>query len=494
MKTNIFILFFTACLATFFLPPAVFGAENVRKPAYDGSFYPSDKQNLEQTISSLTQKTKNTSFTIPSGKILKALILPHAGYIYSGHTASHASLVLSKNQFSKVIIMGPDHRVGFNNCALTDTKAYETPLGFVRIHNDAAKLRDNKDLFKSIPVADKYEHSIEVVLPFLQTYLYEFETIPVVVGSADYHVLAKAIYPLIDDKTLLVASSDLSHYLKYQDAVKKDRETINMILNLEKEKLVKHDNSACGKIPVLTIMDLAGQSGWKPFLIHYSNSGDTAGERSRVVGYAAIAFYGEPYMKENNNVSSELNEKQGQILIKLARQTIADKLGIKTNLAHALSSISEDISLKRKSGTFVTLKIHDRLRGCIGNLDNSETITQGVKRNAINAAFNDYRFSPLTKQEFEDVEIEISILSEPKRLDYEDGKDLVKKLRPNVDGVIIRKGFASATFLPQVWEQLPRTEDFLTHLCQKAGLSSDEWKSSKLEVLTYNVQYFEEEK
>ncbi|MBU1052717.1 MAG: AmmeMemoRadiSam system protein B [Proteobacteria bacterium] len=494
MRTKIFILFYTACLVTFFLPLAVFGAENVRTPAYAGSFYPSDKQKLEQTISSLTQKTKNTSFTVPSGKTLKALILPHAGYIYSGPTASYASLVLSENQFSKVILMGPDHRVGFSNCALTDTKAYETPLGFVRIHKDAAKLRNNKKLFKSIPVSDKYEHSIEVVLPFLQTYLNKFEIIPVVVGSVDYHALSEAINPLLDDNTLIVASSDLSHYLKYQDAVKKDNETISMVLNLEKDKLVKHDNSACGKIPVLTIMDFAGQFGWKPFLIHYSNSGDTAGERSRVVGYAAIAFYGEPYMKENNNVSSGLNEKQGQILVKLARQTIADKLGIKTNLGQILTSISEDISLKRKSGTFVTLKIHDQLRGCIGNLGDSETIIEGVKRNAINAAFNDHRFSPLIKQEFEDVEIEISILSEPKPLEYKDGKDLVKKLRPNVDGVIIRKGFASATFLPQVWEQLSRTEDFLTHLCIKAGLSSDEWKSSKLEVLTYNVQYFEEEK
>lgn len=493
MKIKLFIHLYTICLLTFFLPLATYGVENVRKPVYAGSFYPSDKHELQQTINSLTGQARKTAFAVPSHKTLKALILPHAGYIYSGLTASYASLVLSENQFSKVIIMGPDHRIGFNNCALSDADAYETPLGYVRIHKDAEKLRNKNQMFGSLPVSDINEHSIEVVLPFLQTYLNKFEIIPIIIGSGDYCTIAEAIGPLLDDRTLLVASSDLSHYLEYRQAVEKDKETINMVLNLEKDKLVKRYNSACGKIPILTIMDLAGKYGWEPVILHYSNSGETAGDRLRVVGYAAIAFYGEPIMKKES-ISKGLNEKQGQILIKLARKTIADKLGIKNKPEQDLSAISEDKSLKRLSGTFVTLKIHDQLRGCIGNLDNTDTITEGVKRNAINAAFNDFRFSPLTAKEFENVEIEISILSEPKPLKYKDGNDLVKKLRPNVDGVIIRKGFASATFLPQVWEQLPRPEDFLTHLCIKAGLSSDSWKSSKLEVLTYNVQYFEEEK
>lgn len=477
-----------------FLQATICRAENVRKPAYAGSFYPSGKSEIEKTIDVLTSKAKETHFIIPAGKSLKALILPHAGYIYSGLTASHASLVLSENQFSKVILMGPDHRVGFNNCAISDTDAYETPLGQVRIHKDAAKLRIQKELFHSIPVSEKNEHSLEVVLPFLQTYLKQFELIPIVVGSGDYRKIAEAIDPLLDDKTLLVASSDLSHYLPYNEAADRDKETINIILNLEKEKMIKRDNSACGKMPVLTIMSLAGKYGWKPVLIHYSNSGDTAGERSRVVGYASIAFYGEPTM-ENGILSNRLNEKQGQILLKLARKTISEELGIKSRPGQdSLESDLEEKVLQRHSGTFVTLKINNQLRGCIGNLEASEPITKGVKRNAINAAFNDFRFSPLTVKEFDKIEIEISILSEPKPLEYKDSNDLIKKLRPNVDGVIIRKGHASATFLPQVWEQLKRPEDFLSHLCMKAGLPSDSWKSSKLEVLTYNVQYFEEEK
>ncbi len=487
------ITFCAALFLTFFLATSACLAENIRKPAYAGSFYPADKSEIGQTIEILTSKAKETRFIIPAGKSLKALILPHAGYIYSGLTASHASLVLSENQFSKVILLGPDHRVGFLGCAISDSGIFDTPLGQVRLHKDAAKLRLQKELFHSIPVSDKNEHSLEVVLPFLQTYLKKFELVPIVVGSADYNKIAGAIDPILDDKTLLVASSDLSHYLPYKDAAERDKETIGMILNLEKEKLIKRDNSACGKIPLLTIMSLAGKYRWKPVLIHYSNSGDTAGERSQVVGYAAVAFYGDSSM-ENENTLNKLTSKQGQALLKLARKTISEELGIKPKPDQSLASDLEDKSLKRRSGTFVTLKINKQLRGCIGTLEASGPIIEGVKRNAINAAFNDYRFSPLTTKEFDKVEIEISILSEPVPLEYKDGNDLIKKLRPDVDGIIIRKGHASATFLPQVWEQLTRPEDFLSHLCAKAGLPSDSWKNSKLEVLTYNVQYFEEEK
>jgi AmmeMemoRadiSam system protein B/AmmeMemoRadiSam system protein A len=489
-----YILCFAVCFLAFFIRVDPINAENIRKPAYAGSFYPAGKSELNNEISELTTKAKRTSFRIPANKSLKALILPHAGYVYSGYTASHASLVLSENQFSKVILTGPDHRIGFSNCALTDADSYQTPIGPVKIHKDAAKLRLQPDLFRSIPASDTNEHSLEVVLPFLQTYLKKFEVIPIVIGSGDYNKFANTIEPLIDENTLLVASSDLSHYLPYDEAVSRDKETINAILDLEKEKLIKLENSACGKMPILIVMSLAGKYKWKPVLIHYSNSGDTAGERSRVVGYAAVAFYGDSSM-ENENALNKLTQKQGQTLIKLARKTISEKLGIRPKPdLESLASDLEDKSFRRRSGTFVTLKIHDQLRGCIGNLDASGSITEGVKQNAINAAFNDYRFSPLTTKEFDKVEIEISILSEPKPLEYINSNDLIKKLRPDVDGVIIRKGGASATFLPQVWEQLARPEEFLSHLCMKAGLPSDSWKKSKLEVLTYNVQYFEEAK
>ena len=199
-------------------------------------------------------------------------------------------------------------------------------------------------------------------------------------------------------------------------------------------------------------------------------------------------------MHNHHTRSHTLSEAQGQVLVRLARQSLMERLGKQIPQAEidSLNSALKDSCFKSLCGTFVTLKINDRLRGCIGNLTSDAPLESGVRRNAINAAFNDPRFAPLSTSELDQVEIEVSILSEPQPLKYSDGDDLVKKLRPYIDGVIIRKDHASATFLPQVWEQLPRPQDFLTHLCTKAGLSADSWQKPDLEVSTYQVQYFEE--
>ena len=197
---------------------------------------------------------------------------------------------------------------------------------------------------------------------------------------------------------------------------------------------------------------------------------------------------------ETNDFSPRFTEKQGQLLVSLARKTITEELAGKSLDIESdnLSSALEDEKYQTQCGTFVTLKIEGQLRGCIGNLTSSESVLDGVKRNAINAAFHDPRFSSLSAAELDQTEIEVSILTEPKALAYQGPQDLIQKLRVNVDGVIIRKGHANATFLPQVWEQLPQPENFLNHLCSKAGLPSDAWKHSDLEVLTYQVQYFKE--
>ena len=191
---------------------------------------------------------------------------------------------------------------------------------------------------------------------------------------------------------------------------------------------------------------------------------------------------------------TSFTEKQGQLLVKLARKTIMKELAGKSTdfESDTLTPSLQSEGFQAHCGTFVTLKIQGQLRGCIGNLTSTESVLDGVKRNAVNAAFHDPRFPPLSAAELDRTEIEVSILTEPLPLEYRDSRDLMRKLRVNVDGVIIRKGHISATFLPQVWEQLPRPEKFLAHLCIKAGLPSDAWKSSELEVLTYQVQNFEE--
>ena len=189
---------------------------------------------------------------------------------------------------------------------------------------------------------------------------------------------------------------------------------------------------------------------------------------------------------------SGFSERQGKLMLKLAREAIADQLGRElSGSAVDQDQLKNDI-FKAQRATFVTLSLEGQLRGCIGSLSAAEPVAINVKKNAVNAAFHDPRFSPLSAEEFDRVSIDVSILSEPVPLVYSDADDLLAKLRPAVDGVIIRKGAASATFLPQVWEQLPAPQDFLGHLCLKAGLSSKDWRGGDLEVLTYRVQHFEE--
>ncbi len=189
-----------------------------------------------------------------------------------------------------------------------------------------------------------------------------------------------------------------------------------------------------------------------------------------------------------------ISKKQGKLLLALARQTIEEQLGIAGNddNKESLQQALNDKIFQKESGTFVTLKKNGQLRGCIGTISPMDSIASGVKRNAVNAAFNDSRFPTLTKDEFPDIDIEVSILTNPQPLSYTDGNDLLQKLQPIKDGVIIRSGMHSATFLPQVWEQLPQPEDFLSRLCMKAGLYPNAWQKEQLEVLIYHVQYFEE--
>jgi hypothetical protein len=464
-----------------------FAWTDTRKAVWSGRFYPDDPAELNQMIEKLAYAAKKSSdIQLPDNR-LKALIMPHAGYIYSGLTAAHAVNVLKANQFSKVIIMGPDHRVGMNYVALSKVDAYETPFGQVALHDDVKKLRKYSSVFRSSKYSDQAEHSIEVILPFLQFSLKSFQFIPLVVGQVDPKLLVSYIEPLLDNQTLLISSSDLSHYLKYLAAVSTDNHTIDLILQKDIQTLANKDNCACGIIPIQVILYLAKKRNWTPVLLHKSNSGDTAGDKTRVVGYATIAFFGGTKMTQSQG---ELTQAQGQALLKLARSTIAKML--EKPFESPSDKILKDKELQEKKGTFVTLNIHGQLRGCIGSLVGQTSLVKGVADNAINAAFHDPRFSPLSAEEYNNIHVEVSVLTEPQPLEYTDTNDLINKLKPKIHGVILRKGYSSATFLPQVWDQLPTHEVFLSHLCLKAGLPGDTWQKDHLDIQTYTVQYFEE--
>jgi uncharacterized protein len=200
-----------------------------------------------------------------------------------------------------------------------------------------------------------------------------------------------------------------------------------------------------------------------------------------------VSNYGKKQMTE------KLSEQDGTLLLKLAREKILGEFKKENDMPGSLKAKISSLVAKQSRGTFVTLHKKGNLRGCIGNIEPVKTILKGIMDNARHAAFNDSRFSPLSFEELKDTTIEVSILTCPQKLDYKDAGDLITKLKPHIDGVMINKQYHSATFLPQVWEQLKDPKIFLTHLCSKAGLPKDEWKSGDLEVLTYQVQSFQEQ-
>ena len=268
--------------------------EKVREPAVAGQFYPGKKAELTKMIDGFLAQVKGE----PIGK-LRALICPHAGYIYSGPTAAYAYKQLVGRDIQTVIILAPSHTAYFQGASVPDADAYRTPLGLVEISLLADELAKGKPFVRAPKVRIRggregtphtYEHSLEVQLPFLQKVLKDFRLVPVVFGQVDPQAVAGKLADRLDDKTLLIASSDLSHYKPYDEAIGIDRKCIDAIRRLDTKGIDREQ--ACGRGPILTLMHLAKKKGWKVQLLDYRNSGDTAGDKSGVVGYAAIAFFG----------------------------------------------------------------------------------------------------------------------------------------------------------------------------------------------------------
>jgi hypothetical protein len=465
-------------------------AEDIRPPVFAGRFYPSDATALKAQLKAYTLQSRRDPQNIPLGGPLRALVLPHAGYVYSGPVAVHADRVLQAGQFRRVIVLAPDHRVGFRNAMISAVAAYETPLGLIPLDPEVDRLRAREDLFGSSSASDHSEHALEVVLPYLQYYLQTpFTLIPVVLGPCDPDRMADALAPLLTPDTLLVISSDLSHYLSYEEARRRDRASLDMIIGGERRRLRERENWACGKYPLQVLLTLAHRQGWRAQLLHYANSGDTAGDRQRVVGYATLAFFADDTAAVPTRL---LTRVQGQALVGLARQAIAKTLTANSDPRQETVVDLVAPCYDRHCGTFVTLEIDGVLRGCIGSLEGRTALRSSVPHNARQAAFGDPRFPPLQAHELPRVRISVSVLTPPQRLVYRGPDQLLERLVPRQDGVIIRQGFAQATYLPQVWEQLPEPVQFLSSLCRKAGLAPDAWRHGPLEVHTYRAQVFHE--
>jgi AmmeMemoRadiSam system protein A len=399
--------------------------------------------------------------------------------------------------------MGPSHYAAFQCACLPKADAYKTPLGLVPISEKAKALASTAPFVlepqclvqrpgwwrqapKSAPEAgqdtpETWEHSVEVQVPFLQKVLKNFRLLPVVVGEADPAQLAKALAGQIDDGTIVIASSDLSHYHTYQTAKGLDDHCVKAICDLDLEAMATQE--ACGKTPILALLHLARQKGWKAQLLDYRNSGDVTGEKDRVVGYTAVAFCAP--------APENLSAAERKFLLELARKTLTSV----TAGGSVPEAAAKDIPPKftEKKACFVTLTKSGALRGCIGHLTAMEPLHQAVAENARNAALRDPRFPAVTPDELDQIKIEISVLTDPQPLAFSSPDDLLSKLHPNDDGVLLHIGPRTATFLPQVWEQLPDKVEFLNHLSQKAGEEPSAWRGKDVSVSIYHVECFEEE-
>jgi MEMO1 family protein len=445
---------------------------SIRSPAVAGTFYPGSAHALSQQVEQLLAAAEHPD-DLPSPK---ALIVPHAGYIYSGAVAAnaYARLARARERLRRVVLLGPAHRVALRGLALPGCEAFATPLGTVPIDQAGVNALSGLPQVNVSHLAHVAEHSLEVHLPFLQRTLENFSVLPLVVGDATAEEVAQVLDTLWGgEETLIVVSSDLSHYLPYQTAREVDEATARAILNLNADI---HQRQACGAIAVNALMLAATRRHLSPELIDLRNSGDTAGERTRVVGYGSFAFH----------ATQVLPEDAGEVLIEIARGGIARGLELAPPTANDTAHW-----LRIRAATFVTLKRAGDLRGCMGSLEAKRPLIEDVEANALAAAFHDPRFTPLTRGEFESTHIEVSLLSSSAAIAFSDESDLLRQLKPHIDGLILQCGERRATFLPQVWEQLPSPQQFLLQLKRKAGLASDYW-SADIRVSRYTVAKWSE--
>ena len=470
----------------FFIPSAFPKDADIQKPVVAGSFYPAESILLAGQIDKYLKDAKPEA--VP-GDII-ALISPHAGYIYSGPVAAFGYKAISGRKYDTVVIIGISHHVPFDGVAYLEKDFYRTPIGDVPIDLEFIRrlAKAEKDTLCKNPQAYEEEHSAEVEIPFLQASIKDFKIVVLLMGRPDYVVcnrLARGLVKIIKEsgkKVLIVASTDLSHKFQYDDAAAKDRVTLSELLNFNArrfaEKVSEGECELCGSAPVITALIAGKELGAdKIQVLKYANSGDTAGDKSRVVGYASVVIYKEE--------AGMLNSEQKKKLLNIARKTVESYVRNRK-----IPEFNEtDLGLLSQEGAFVTLHKKGELRGCIGNIIGTQPLWLTVRDMAIESSMRDPRFEPVAPDELKDIRIEISVLSQPKRV-----RD-VNEIKMGTHGVIVKRGLNSGVFLPQVATETGWSRDeFLSNLCaHKAGLPADAWKDKKTELYIFTAQVFGEE-
>jgi AmmeMemoRadiSam system protein B/AmmeMemoRadiSam system protein A len=468
----------------------------VRPAGVAGSFYPADRKALSVMIDDMLAHASGP----PINDSILAVVAPHAGYQYSGPVAAYTYAALKGRKFSRVVVIAPSHYEAFDFTSIYDGDAYATPLGTVRVDKvfarQLAKMSPTMRLSSQghDPTPAGAEHAIEVQLPWLQRVLGEFKLVPIVMGDQSYEnsrALGLALAKLIQGAdTLIVASSDLSHYHPYDEAVKIDHKTLNALGAWDYLSMSRNFQSriweACGGAPIVAAMIAAEHMGANQALVlRYANSGDTSGDRSRVVGYSADVF-----VKTQNGKTVEppfsLNDHDKSELLSLARKSVEH--AVKEKVEYEPGAVTSE-ALNQDRGAFVTLRESGELRGCIGYTSAMKPLYMTVRDTATFAALRDSRFHPVSASELPRLEYEVSVLSPLRRVVD------IQQIKVGEDGLLMKNGEHEGLLLPQVpveekWDR----QKFLEETCGKAGMRSSCWRDEDTDIFMFTAVVFGEHK
>ena len=437
---------------------------NQRADARQGTLEPAEPNALAANVAAFPGGVSEADAIVP-----KALISPHAGYVYSGAVAAAAYRLLARarGKVSRVVLLGPSHRFAFSGMAATSARAYETPLGVVPIDQQWLEQARDVPFFGVSDQAHEGEHCLETQLPFLQRVLGDFTLVPIICGDVDAEQVANLLDRLWGGpETLIVVSSDLSHYLDYRACRALDEETRAAIERLD--PLALTSERACGAVPVKGLLTAAGRRGMRVKTLDLCNSGDTAGPRDRVVGYGAWAFWEQQATLE---FCDDLVQRHGALMNEVVRRAIRA-----IGASRALEGLPA--AFNRPGASFVTLHKAGRLRGCCGSALARRPLVEDIRANAVRSAFGDPRFAPLERTEWDEVSLSVMLLSPLQEMNFESEADLLSQLQPDRDGLVIEDAGRGALFLPAVRKMLPHKQEFLAHLKAKAGLSQGHWPES----------------
>ncbi|MDD4183616.1 MAG: AmmeMemoRadiSam system protein B [Candidatus Omnitrophica bacterium] len=468
-------------------------SKEIKRPEFNGSFYPSNSNELNKFIDNALNDANTPAI---NGEIV-GILVPHAGYVYSGKVAAFAYKTVENKDFDTVVIISSAHQHYLDRAAVYSGDAFETPLGSLEIDQESLKTISTLDFCVSDKQYFSHEHPIEVQLPFIIKTAKTTKILPIILGKVSLENLKRLADTLNQisrkKRILIVASSDLSHFHPYDEAVKIDRETTELIKNKDIDYLWTSEeyeqNLACGIYPIITLLYYSNMKDAQVDILKYANSGDATGEKGSVVGYTAAVSYvpkktKEPNLQEDKPMTEfKLNDSEKKELLKITRASLESYL--KNGKIPKIAALYPILNEKR--GAFVTLKEHGELRGCIGRIVADTPLYEVISAVAIESATEDPRFSPVTYKELKDIEIEISVLTP-----FEKVNDL-GEIEVGRDGLLISKGFYSGLLLPQVpleygWNR----ETFLEHTCLKAGLPKDAYKEKGITLYRFSAIVFNE--